>query len=241
MKNLNIEIYADGADINQMKEAYKTGKVTGFTTNPSLMKKAGVKDYKTFANEVVQEFPGTSVSFEVFGDDFEVMKQEAEVLSALGNNVYVKIPISNSKGESSVPLIKELSAKGIKLNVTAIFTVEQVEEVVEVLHPNTNNIISVFAGRIADTGVDPIPLMEESKEICDTKTGTQLLWASPREVLNIIQADEVGADIITCTPDLINKMENLGKDLKEYSLETVQMFLRDSQNLGFSIIDEYVH
>lgn len=237
MSKLNVEIYADGADINQMKEVYKTGKVTGFTTNPSLMKQAGVTDYKTFANEVVQEFPETSISFEVFGDDFEIMKKEAEVLSSLGENVYVKIPVSNSKGESSVPLIKELSAEGINLNITAIFTVEQVKRVVEVLSPNTKNIISVFAGRIADTGVDPVSIMKESKAICDTKEGAQLLWASPREVLNIIQADQVGADIITCTPELINKMDNIGKDLEEFSLETVRMFLNDSQKLGFSIID----
>ena len=235
--DLNVAIYADGADIEQMKEVYKGGRVTGFTTNPTLMNKAGITDYKSFANDVVQEFPDVSISFEVFGDDFETMKKEAELISTLGENVFVKIPVTNSKGEPSTPLIKELSAANVKLNITALFTVEQVREVVDVLTPGTENIISVFAGRIADTGVDPMDIMRESKEICETKPGAQLLWASPREVLNIVQADEVGADIITCTPELINKLDNLGKDLNQFSLETVQMFLNDSQNLGFSIID----
>lgn len=235
--DLNVAIYADGADIEQMKEVYKGDRVTGFTTNPTLMKKAGITDYKSFANDVVQEFPDVSISFEVFGDDFDTMKKEAELISALGENVFVKIPVTNSKGEPSTPLIKELSAAKVKLNITALFTVEQVREVVDVLTPGTENIISVFAGRIADTGVDPMDIMRESKEICETKPGAQLLWASPREVLNIVQADEVGADIITCTPELINKLDNLGKDLNQFSLETVQMFLNDSQNLGFSIID----
>jgi len=235
--NLNIEIYADGADIEQMKNVFESEKIDGFTTNPSLMKKAGIKDYKQFADSVIKEFPNVPISFEVFGDDFTVMKKEAEVLSSLGENVFVKIPIMNSKGVSSVPLIKELSAKGLKLNITALFTVEQVKSVVEVLSPSTKNIISVFAGRIADTGIDPTDIMIKSKEICQTKDGIKLLWASPREVLNIVQADEVGADIITCTPELISKLDTIGKDLEQFSLETVQMFLKDSQNLGFSIID----
>jgi len=235
--NLNVKIYADGADIEQMKKVYKSGKVDGFTTNPSLMKKAGITDYRHFTDTVIKEFPNLPISFEVFRDDFTLMKKEAEVLSSLGENVFVKIPVMNSKGESSVPLIKELSAKGLKLNVTAIFTVEQVNSVVEVLSPGTDNIVSVFAGRIADTGIDPMEIMKESKEICSNKDGTKLLWASPREVLNIIQADEVEADIITCTPELINKLDTIGKDLEQFSLETVQMFLEDSQNLGFSIID----
>lgn len=237
MKELKIEIYADGADIEQMKTVYKSGKIKGFTTNPSLMKKAGIKDYKKFAEEVVREFPDVPISFEVFGDNLTVMKREAEVLSSIGNNVFVKIPVTNSKGETTTPLIKELSAKGISLNITALFTVEQVKKVVQSLEPGTKNIISVFAGRIADTGVDPKDIMEESRRICNTKPSSLLLWASPREVLNIIQADEVGADIITCTPELISKMDNIGKDLELFSLETVQMFLTDSNHLGFSIIN----
>lgn len=234
--NLNIDIYADGADFDQMRKVHETGKIAGFTTNPSLMREAGVTDYKEFANTVINEFPDVPTSFEVFGDDFEQMEKEAEILSALGENVFVKIPVMNSKGESSVPLIKNLSSKGLKLNITAIFTGEQVRDVVDSLSSGTENIISVFAGRIADTGVDPTQIMKESKEICENKPGTKLLWASPREVLNIIQADEVGADIITCTPELINKLDTIGKDLEQFSLETVQMFLNDSQDLGFSII-----
>lgn len=236
MKNLDVAIYADGADIQQMKETYKGGKVTGFTTNPSLMKKAGVLDYTTFAKEVVKEFPDVPVSFEVFADDFETMRKEAEKIDTFGEHVFVKIPVMNSKGESSVPLIKDLSAQGIKLNVTAIFTVEQVKNVVNALTEGTENIVSVFAGRIADTGIDPIDIMTKSAEICHSKKGVKLLWASPREVLNIIQANDVGADIITCTPELIKKMDGIGKDLGEYSKETVQMFLNDSTALGYSVL-----
>lgn len=236
MTNLKISIYADGADINQMKEIYESGKVTGFTTNPSLMKKAGVSDYTTFAKEVVKEFPDVPVSFEVFADNFEIMKKEAEKINTFGENVFVKIPVMNSKGESSVPLIKELSAQGIKLNVTAVFRVEQVKNVVEALTEGTENIVSVFAGRIADTGINPIDIMKKSAEICHSKEGVKILWASPREVLNIIQANDVGADIITCTPDLIKKMDGIGKDLEEYSKETVQMFLKDSTSLGYSVL-----
>lgn len=236
MKNLDVAIYADGADIQQMKETYKGGKVTGFTTNPSLMKKAGVLDYTTFAKEVVKEFPDVPVSFEVFADDFETMRKEAEKIDTFGEHVFVKIPVMNSKGESSVPLIKDLSAQGIKLNITAIFTVEQVKNVVDALSEGTENIVSVFAGRIADTGVDPIEIMAKSAEICHSKDGVKLLWASPREVLNIIQANDVKADIITCTPDLIKKIDGIGKDLEQYSKETVQMFLDDSTSLGYSVL-----
>jgi transaldolase len=236
MTDLHVEIYADGADIEQMKETYKEGRVTGFTTNPSLMKKAGITDYISFAKEVIEEFPEVPVSFEVFADDFETMKKEAEKIMSFGENVFVKIPVMNSKGESSVPLIKELSIEGVKLNVTAIFTVKQVKEVVDALSEGVQNIVSVFAGRIADTGIDPIDIMKEAANICHEKDGVRLLWASPREVLNIIQANNVGADIITCTPDLIKKLDGLDKDLEEFSRETVQMFLNDSKELGYRLI-----
>lgn len=236
MTDLNIDIYADGADINQMKKVYSNGNVQGFTTNPSLMKKAGIKDYKVFSEEVVKEFPNVPISFEVFSDEFELMKKEARVLSSIGENVFVKIPVTNSQGKSSVPLIRELADEGIKLNVTAIFTTDQVEEVVDALKDNQDSIVSVFAGRIADTGVDPLPIMKESLKICNSKSGVKLLWASPREVFNIIQADSIGTDIITCTPELIKKMDIIGKDLDEYSKETVNMFLEDSRSLGFSIL-----
>ena len=236
MKKLNIDIYSDGADLEQMREIYKTEKVSGFTTNPSLMKKAGIKDYNKFVKEVVTEFPHTPISFEVFGDDFETMRKEALKLEKIADNVFVKIPITNSKGETSIPLINELANEGIKLNITAIFTIEQVKQVVEVLNEDVESVVSVFAGRIADTGIDPINIMKQSAEICHSKENVQLLWASPREVLNIIQAEQIGADIITCTPDLIEKTSNFDKDLEQYSLETVQMFLEDSKALGFSIL-----
>lgn len=233
---MNVKVYADGADIEKMKRVYAEGIVKGFTTNPSLMKKAGVKDYNEFAKEVVKAIPDLSVSFEVFADDFDTMKKEALKIASYGENVYVKIPITNTKGESSVPLIKELSAEGINLNVTAIFTMKQVTETVEAFSEGTKNIVSVFAGRIADTGVDPVPLMKEAKSVCATKEGAELLWASSREAYNIIQAEEVGADIITCTPEIIAKMKMFGMDLNELSLDTVKMFNTDIKELGYTIL-----
>ncbi len=234
-EDLKITLYADGADIEGMKEEYRKGYVKGFTTNPTLMKKAGVKDYVTFAKEVVKEIPDLPISFEVFADEFDLMEKEAKILSSLGDNVYVKIPITNSKGESSVPLVKKLSEQGIKLNVTAIFTIEQVKAVVEVLKPGTENIVSVFAGRIMDAGVDAVPVMKEVAEICKTKPGTLSLWASCREVYNIVQADESGTDIVTVTNNLLAKLPGLGKDLNQFSLETVQMFVNDGKSLGYTI------
>lgn len=235
-EDLKITLYADGADIEGMKEEYRKGFVKGFTTNPTLMKKAGVKDYVTFAKEAVKEIPNLPLSLEVFADDFETMEKEAEVIANLGEHVYVKIPITNSKGESSIPLIKKLSAKGLKLNVTAILTLEQVRETVDAFAEGTSNIVSVFAGRIMDTGVDAVPVMKEVTKLCQSKPGTMSLWASCREVYNIIQADECGTDIITVTNPLLAKLPNLGKDLTTLSLETVQMFVRDGQSLGYSIL-----
>ena len=235
LNDLKITIYADGADINGMVEEYKKGIVKGFTTNPTLMKKAGVKDYVTFAKEAIKEIPDLPISLEVFADDFDQMEKEARVISALGDNVYVKIPITNSKGESSIPLIKKLSESDIKLNVTAMFTIEQVKETVEAFKDGTQNIVSVFAGRIMDAGVDAVPMMKEVHEICQTKPGTLSLWASCREVFNIVQADQSGTDIVTVTNDILKKLPNLGKDLDQFSLETVQMFVRDGQSLGYSI------
>ena len=234
-EDLKITLYADGADIEGMKEEYKKGYVKGFTTNPTLMKKAGVKDYVTFAKEAVKEIPDLPLSLEVFADDFETMEVEAKIIAALGEHVFVKIPITNSKGESSIPLIKKLSAAGLKLNVTAILTLDQVKDTVEAFAPGTENIVSVFAGRILDTGVDAVPIMKEVSRLCKTKPGTLSLWASCREVYNIIQADECGTDIITVTNNLLAKLPNLGKDLTQLSLETVQMFVRDGQSLGYSI------
>ena len=235
-EDLRVTVYADGADIEGMKEEYKKGYVKGFTTNPTLMKKAGVKDYISFAKEALREIPDLPLSLEVFADDFETMEKEAKVISALSDNVFVKIPITNSKGESSIPLIRKLSAEGIRLNVTAILTIPQVKETVAAFQEGTENIVSVFAGRILDTGVDAVPVMKEVSEICKTKPGTLSLWASCREVYNIIQADQCGTDIITVTNDILKKLPNLGKDLTQLSLETVQMFVNDGKSLGFSIL-----
>lgn len=234
-KDLTITLYADGADIEGMKQEYAKGYVKGFTTNPTLMKKAGVADYVTFAKQCVKEIPDLPLSLEVFADDFEGMEEEARIICGLGDNVYVKIPITNSQGESSIPLIKKLSADGLKLNVTAIFTLEQVKETVDAFAEGTNNIVSVFAGRVMDAGVDATKLMKEVSEICKKKNGTLSLWASCREVYNIIQAQESGCDIITVTNNILAKLPLLGKDLNEFSLETVRMFVNDGKSLGYSI------
>lgn len=236
LDDLKVAVYADGADIDGMVEMAQKGFVKGFTTNPTLMKKAGVKSYINFVGNVINEIPDMPISFEVFADDFEVMKKEALVLSGYGKNVFVKIPITNSKGESSVPLIASLSQKGVNLNVTAIFTIEQVKAVLKVLAEGTENIISIFAGRIADTGVDPEIIMREAVELCKGKSGVMSLWASCREVFNIVQADRCGVDIITVTNDLLAKLGNIGKPLEQFSLETVQMFERDGRSLGFSVV-----
>ena len=236
-KALSIKVFSDGAVLETMLHDLNSGLVTGFTTNPSLMKKAGITSYIGFAKDVLKEITDYPVSFEVFADDLEGMEQEARRIAALGDNVYVKIPVTNSKGESTAPLIDRLTAEGVKVNVTAIFTVEQVREVVDALKSGTPAVVSVFAGRIADTGVDPMPIMQEALAICRQKEGVELLWASPRETFNIYQADSLGVDIITCTSDWIKKLELKDKDLTEYSLETVQMFLRDSSSLGFTILE----
>ena len=235
-EDLRVTVYADGADIEGMKEEYRKGFVKGFTTNPTLMKKAGVKDYISFAKEALKEIPDLPLSLEVFADDFDTMEKEARVISALSENVFVKIPITNSKGESSIPLIKKLSEDGIRLNVTAMLTIPQVKDAVAAFKDGTKNIVSVFAGRILDTGVDAVPVMKEVAQICKTKPGTLSLWASCREVYNIIQADQCGTDIITVTNDILKKLPNLGKDLTKLSLETVQMFVNDGKSLGFSIL-----
>jgi len=235
LEDLKIAIYADGADINGMLEMYKKSYIKGFTTNPTLMKKAGVTSYTEFAKKAVEEIPDLPISFEVFADEFDLMEKEALILAGYGKNVFVKIPITNAKGESSVPLIKRLSEQGVNLNVTAIFTIEQVKNVLAVLTEGTQNIISVFAGRIADAGVDPEDIMKETAALCKEK-GAMSLWASCREVFNIIQADRCGVDIVTVTNDLLAKTSNFGKDLEQFSLETVQMFERDGKSLGFSIV-----
>lgn len=237
VKELKIDIYADGADILGMKEGYAKGIVKGFTTNPTLMKKAGVKSYSGFSKEILREIANLPISMEVFADDFEIMGKEAREIASWGNNVYVKIPITNSKGESSVPLIRELSMEGLKLNITAIFTLGQVKKVLGALQNGTDNIVSVFAGRIADAGVDPERIMIEAAKLCHENGNARLLWASTREVFNIIQADRCGVDIITVTNDILTKLHLLGKDMNEFLLETVKQFMKDGKELGFTIIN----
>lgn len=235
---LQIKVYSDGAVLEHMLNDLNSGLVTGFTTNPSLMKKAGITSYIGFAKAVLSQITEHPVSFEVFADDIDTMRKEAERIAELGANVYVKIPVTTSTGISTADLIKELSEKGIKLNVTAVFTVEQTRLVVDHLTSGVPAIVSVFAGRIADTGVDPLPIMTEALAICREKESIELLWASPRETFNIYQAQALGVDIITCTSDLIAKLPLTGKQLEDYSLETVQMFLNDSKSLGFSILED---
>ncbi|MCO4097344.1 transaldolase [Macrococcoides canis] len=236
MTKLNVQVFADGADINQMKAAYQNKTVDGFTTNPSLMAKAGVEDYTSFAKAAVEAIPDASISFEVFGDDMETMEKEAAIIESFGENVFVKIPVVNTKGESMIPLIKRLSAQDIKLNITAVYTIEQVKEIVDAIKPGVESYVSVFAGRIADTGVDPMPLMKQSVEVCHSKDGVKLLWASCRELLNVIQADEIGCDIITCPADVVNKIPNIGRDINELSVDTVKGFEKDIKASGLSIL-----
>lgn len=236
LSDLNVQVYADGAVIDDMVKAKESGIVKGFTTNPSLMKKAGVKDYMSFAKEALEKVKGLPISFEVFSDDFETMEKEAKKISSLGENVFVKIPITNTKGESSVPLIKKLSNEGIKVNVTAVFTLEQVKDVLAVLKPGSTNIVSIFAGRLADIGIDPIPLMKEAAKLCHESGNAWLLWASCREVINVFQADECDCDIITVTAPVIAKFPLIGTTPEERSLQTVQGFNKDVKVLGFSIL-----
>lgn len=237
MTKLNVEVFADGADIEEMKAAYNNKYVDGFTTNPSLMAKAGVTDYKAFAEEVVKAIPDASISFEVFADDLETMEKEAEILKQYGDNVFVKIPIVTTTGESTLPLIKKLSADNVRLNVTAVYTIEQVRDITNAVTEGVPTYVSVFAGRIADTGVDPLPLMKESVEVTHSKKGVKLLWASCREVINVIQADEIDADIITCPADVVKKVNsNLGRNIEELSIDTVKGFAKDIQSSGLSIL-----
>ena len=237
MTKLNVEVFADGADIEEMKAAYNNKYVDGFTTNPSLMAKAGVTDYKAFAEEVVKAIPDASISFEVFADDLETMEKEAEILKQYGDNVFVKIPIVTTTGESTLPLIKKLSADNVRLNVTAVYTIEQVRDITNAVTEGVPTYVSVFAGRIADTGVDPLPLMKESVEVTHSKKGVKLLWASCREVINVIQADEIGADIITCPADVVKKVNsNLDRNIEELSIDTVKGFAKDIQSSGLYIL-----
>ncbi len=234
-KDLKIKIYADGADKEEMIAAYRSGRVHGFTTNPSLMRKAGVTDYEKFAKEVLSHIKDVSISFEVFSDDLEGMEREARKIAAWGKNIHVKIPVQTTKGQFTGPLIKKLHNEKIALNITAVLTLDQVQRVSECLRGDVPSIVSVFAGRIADTGVDPIPVMKGSAKVLKSLPKSELLWASSREVLNVIQAEECGCHIITVTGDILKKLHMLGKDHAEVSLDTVKTFFEDSTKSGFSI------
>lgn len=231
---MKIKIFADGARKDDMLLAYKQGVVKGFTTNPTLMAQAGITDYAGFAQDVLGVIKDMPISFEVFADDLPTMEKQAHRIAAWGDNVYVKIPVTNTKSISTAPLISDLAKAGVKLNITAIMTLQQVETVVASL-ADAPAVVSVFAGRVADTGHDPVPLMVEALNICASKPAAELLWASPREVLNIYQADEIGCHIITVTPDLLKKLSLKDKDLVEYSLDTVKMFDNDARKARFSL------
>jgi|SRR3989344_4582625 len=235
IKELKIKLFADGADLAGIKEMALSSHIKGFTTNPTLMRKAGVTDYKAFALEALNLIDDRPISFEVFADDFETMEKQALEIAKWGKNVYVKIPVTNTKGEFSGPLIERLSHSGIALNVTAVLTLDQVQRITAQLDSDTPAIVSVFAGRIADTGRDPMPLMAEAVKILRGRPKAELIWGSPRELLNIFQADAIGCHIITATNDILKKLSLVGKDLSEHSLETVKMFYNDANAAGYSI------
>jgi transaldolase len=230
-----VKIFADGANLEEMVRAYRSGTVQGFTTNPTLMRKAGVSDYESFARKVLGEIPDLPISFEVFSDDLDEMVRQARKIAQWGRNVYVKIPVTNTGGEFTGRVIKSLSVDGIKLNITALLTLDQVRWVSEALSERTHAIVSVFGGRIADTGRDPVPIMQEALQILRSLPLAELLWASPREVLNIVQADALGCHIITVTNDLLKKIPILGTDLADMSLQTVKMFYEDARAAGFHL------
>lgn len=235
LDELEIKLFADGADIKGIMEMYANPLISGFTTNPTLMNKIGVENYEAFAKDLLSKIQDRSVSLEVFADEFDEMERQALKIASWGKNVAVKIPVTNTRGESSAILIKKLSNMDVTVNVTAILTLDQIKEVAEALSHDTPAIVSVFAGRIADTGIDPVPLMSEGVKILSDNPNADLLWASPRELLNVFQADEIGCQIITATNDILKKLSLVGKDLTEYSRETVEMFRRDAVSAGYDI------
>lgn len=230
-----MKIYADGADLESIIALAEDPRISGFTTNPTLMRKAGVSDYESFARKVLETITRHPISFEVFADDNGEMLRQARLIASWGPNVYVKIPVTNTRGVSTAPVVRELSAEGVHLNVTALMNVAQVENVTEASTGGPGHVISVFAGRIADTGVDPMPIMAEALGVMAGDPSLELLWASPREVLNVAQAEAIGVHIITVTPDLLKKQAGFGKDLGQFSLETVQMFHGDAAAAGYTL------
>lgn len=235
LKDLRVKIFADGADVAGMLDLYENPLIQGFTTNPTLMHQAGVSDYRKFAREVLAAIPDRPISFEVLSDDFAEMERQALEISGWGDNVYVKIPITNTRRAPSHDLVGRLARAGVKVNVTALLAIEQVREVRPYLSDAPSAYVSVFAGRVADTGRDPKPLMAEAVELLGPHPNTELIWASPRELLNIFEADSVGCHVITVTHDVLKKLMLIGKDLHDYSLDTVKMFFRDAENAGYEL------
>ena len=230
-----IKLFADGADKAGILEMYQNPRIAGFTTNPTLMRKAGITDYVAFAKDLLREIPDKPISFEVFADEFDEMERQALEIAGWGKNVYVKIPVMNTKRQASYDLVQKLSQAGVQLNITAMMTLEQVNKVTEAVQGGASCFVSVFAGRVADTGIDPVPMMQEALELLKNASNAELLWASPREVLNVYQAEAIGCHIITATNDILKKLELKGKNLDVYSQETVQMFFNDAQAAGFQL------
>ncbi|MBZ5627807.1 MAG: transaldolase [Acidobacteriia bacterium] len=235
VSDLKVKVFADGADKASMLELYRKPYIQGFTTNPTLMRKAGITDYQAFALDILQSIPDRPISFEVFADDAEEMERQARYIANWGEQVFVKIPVMNTRREPMYDLVRRLSGDGIQVNVTALLALDQVRDVCRALHGGGRSYVSVFAGRIADTGRDPVPLMSAAAELVRAEPHAELIWASPRELLNIFQADDIGCDVITVTSDVLKKLSIVGKDLEEYSLETVQMFYQDARKSGFSL------
>jgi len=235
INDLRIKIFADGADKAGMLEMYGKPYIKGFTTNPTLMRKAGVTNYRAFAKEILQSIPDRPISFEVLSDEFDVMDRQAREISTWGSQVFVKIPITNTRREPSYPLIGKLSKAGVKVNATALLTIDQVTKVAECVAGGPPCYVSIFAGRVADTGNDPVPIMAKAVEILRSAPNAELIWASPRELINIFQADEIGCHIITVTNDILKKLSLVGKDLEEFSLETVKMFYNDAHQAGYTL------
>ncbi len=235
IRDLSTRIFADGADLDGILALADDPKIAGFTTNPTLMWKAGLTDYADFAQRLLERITEHPISFEVFADEVEEMRRQARLIASWGKNVYVKLPITTTSGQSMAPLVRELSEEGVQVNVTAMFTTAQVEMITAAVKDGAPSYLSVFAGRIADAGVDPVPIMARSVEIMRAAPRAELIWASPREILNVVQADQVGCHIITVTHDLLKKLDLLGRNLDQFSLETVQMFHRDAIAAGFTL------
>lgn len=235
LEDLNVKIFADGADLDGILALADDARISGFTTNPTLMWKAGLTDYRAFAERLLERITKKPISFEVFADSPDEVRRQARLLASWGDNVYVKVPVTTTTGEAMAPLVRELSESGVKVNVTAVFTTAQVELVTAAVKDGAPSYVSVFAGRIADAGIDPQPMMARAVAVLLDAPRAELIWASPREILNVVQADQVGCHIITITRDLLAKLDSLGKDLEQFSLETVQMFRRDALAAGFSL------